>query len=163
MRTGRPLHRDDPRGTPENAPSLPRSSRQLVVVPHGAHQVPFELPLQQPNVPKALTWGLVGPGKGLERSIAAVAQLRNRGIDMRYEIVGETHPNVRKTDGESYRNSLKTLAERLGVDDLIAFDDRYRTVNELIDTIAHADLVLLPYDSRHQITSGVLSDRKSVV
>lgn len=129
---------------------------QIVVIPHGAHETPNRTPLSVERAPELLTWGLVGPGKGLERATVAVAELARRGVAFNYRIVGETHPKVRDRYGEAYRESLIRLAEELGVRDRIHFDATYRTVEELIPVIANADLVIIPYDSTEQVTSGVL-------
>jgi polysaccharide biosynthesis protein PslF len=129
---------------------------RVAVIPHGAtirkrHSADFEQ-----SRPLMLTWGLIGPGKGLEHGIAAVAQLRDMGIEVEYLIAGSTHPNVRNHSGEQYRRSLQELAARRGVTDLVSFDNRYCTWREQQEWIDAADFVLLPYDNRDQVTSGVL-------
>ena len=134
------------------------TSDRVLVIPHGAHPVPFRIPLSTPRIPVLLTWGLVGPTKGLERSLLAVAQLRQQGVEVVYKIVGETHPNVRKTDGEGYRKKLQKRAAELGIADCVVFDSNYHTVSDLMAIISDADIVLTPYDSRDQITSGVLAE-----
>ena len=131
---------------------------KISFIPHGAHPIQFRPPLTTNRRPVLLTWGLVGPGKGLERAIRAVGQLTERGIDVGYRVVGETHPNVRKHQGEQYRDSLRQLAISLGVSDRVFFESGYRSVHELGHIILDADIVLTPYCSRDQITSGVLSE-----
>jgi glycosyltransferase involved in cell wall biosynthesis len=103
-----------------------------------------------------LTWGLLGPGKGVERGIEAVAQMRSAGLDVRYVVAGETHPKVLLRDGEEYRESLQELARARGVADLVDFDGCYRSWDALRAIVRSADVVLVPYDTRDQITSGVL-------
>jgi polysaccharide biosynthesis protein PslF len=134
----------------------PVDPQQVVVIPHGAHPVPYRAPLSSGGRPQLLTWGLVGPGKGLERAIDAIAMLRAHSIDADYLICGETHPNVRASEGERYRNALIERTHMAGVADLVTFDSQYRSVNELIPVIENADIVLIPYDTREQVTSGVL-------
>jgi polysaccharide biosynthesis protein PslF len=129
---------------------------KVVVIPHGAHATPYHLPLSLDRVPEILTWGLVGPGKGLEYAIDAVAKVISRGLDVTYRIVGETHPKVREAQGERYRISLIDRAQQLGIAAHVKFDDTYRSVEELQSIIGNADLVLVPYDSTEQVTSGVL-------
>jgi glycosyltransferase involved in cell wall biosynthesis len=129
---------------------------RVVVVPHGATPNLTGRPAFTSPDPIMLTWGLLGPGKGIERGINAVAQLRENGLDVRYVIAGETHPNVRKQQGEAYRESLGALAVELGVADLVEFRGTYTTWDELRAVVRSADVVLLPYDTRDQVTSGVL-------
>ena len=103
-----------------------------------------------------LTWGLLGPGKGIERVIDALPSLRDLVPRPHYLVVGETHPRVLERDGESYRNGLIARASRLGVKDMVTFRSGYLDVESLGSLAAEADVVILPYDSREQVTSGVL-------
>ena len=103
-----------------------------------------------------LTWGLIGPGKGLEHAIDAIAELSDLDPAPRYVIAGQTHPKVRAAQGETYREGLRARALSLRVAERVHFDDRYRSVEELNALIRTADIVLLPYESRDQVTSGVL-------
>jgi polysaccharide biosynthesis protein PslF len=137
------------------------------VVPHGAADsrptaVPRHaedaLALRPPadDRPVILTWGLLGAGKGIEWAIDAMATLRDLRPLPRYVVLGETHPQVRRNEGEAYRRMLEQRVADLAVGDLVEFDARYLTTGELHDAVLQADLVLLPYDSRDQVTSGVL-------
>ncbi len=101
-----------------------------------------------------LTWGLLGPGKGIEWAIDAMAGLRD--LHPRYLVVGKTHPKVREHSGEAYRDSLARRAHERGVADLVELDASYLDLEQLAQLVAGADVVLLPYDSRDQVTSGVL-------
>lgn len=129
----------------------------LAMIPHGAtalwHLRRTEL---HGSTPRLLTWGLLGHGKGVEWGIRAMALLRDRGIAGEYVIAGATHPNVRRSDGESYRQSLLDLARKLGVAGSVRLADEYLSDEGLRQLISESSLFLLPYDSREQITSGVL-------
>lgn len=103
-----------------------------------------------------LTWGLIGPGKGIEWGIEAMAHLRDLDPAVSYHVVGETHPKVVERMGEAYRHGLVARAQELGVADRVHFVDRYMREHELRELVRRADVVLLPYDSRDQVTSGVL-------
>ncbi len=103
-----------------------------------------------------LTWGLLGPGKGIEWVIDALALLGDLVPRPRYVIAGETHPRVLAQAGERYRHELADRARRLGVGHLVTFDDRYLDQGSLRALVSGADVVVLPYDSRDQVTSGVL-------
>ena len=106
--------------------------------------------------PSILTWGLLGPGKGIEWAIDALAELRHLDPVPRYLVVGQTHPRVAEREGEAYREALSAQAAERGVDHLVEFDARYLDARALSRVVAQADVVLLPYDSREQVTSGVL-------
>jgi glycosyltransferase involved in cell wall biosynthesis len=105
-----------------------------------------------------LTWGLLGPGKGVERVIDAMVSLRGLPCQPRYLIAGQTHPKVLAADGESYRAACVERARRDGVADSVCFDATYRTVASLNELAQSAAAVVLPYDSTDQVTSGVLVD-----
>lgn len=107
---------------------------------------------------RLLTWGLIGPGKGIEHMIEAMALLGQRGPRVRYTVAGVTHPNVLARDGDKYRQSLIRNAWSSGVASAVRFDDTYRDVPTLRRFVASASMVVLPYDSVDQVTSGVLVD-----
>lgn len=107
---------------------------------------------------RLLTWGLLGPGKGIEWAIDALADLSDLDPQPVYMIAGATHPKVREQHGEEYRDMLVERATVSGSSGRVIFEDTYRDLASLTDLIQSADLVVLPYDSRDQVTSGVLVD-----
>jgi glycosyltransferase involved in cell wall biosynthesis len=129
------------------------------VIPHGA-ATPLAAPSasqRRPGAPlRLLTWGLLGPGKGIEWAIDALAELGDVDPRPEYVVAGATHPKVREKHGEAYRHMLVERAASSIVD--VIFDDTYRDLMSLTELIQSADLVVLPYDSRDQVTSGVLVD-----
>ncbi len=130
------------------------------LIPHGARpnlpQHPHRLDPSRPAT--ILTWGLIGPGKGIEYGIRALAMLRDLSPAPRYLILGQTHPKLIEQSGEAYRDGLAALAHELGVGDQVVFDDRYGTWDEILAQVREADIVLMPYLSREQVVSGVLVD-----
>jgi glycosyltransferase involved in cell wall biosynthesis len=134
-------------------------ARKIRVIPHGAaeNQAHGVVERRSPTTsPVVLTWGLLGEGKGIEWAIDAMAQLRDLRPAPRYSVVGQTHPRVLERHGERYRESLALRARELGVTDAVDFDARYLERSELQRLVQQADVVLLPYDSVEQVTSGVL-------
>lgn len=134
--------------------SVPESSVEMIR--HGAHW--DAQPVKTPPRRNLITWGLLGPGKGLERSIAAMAELRDMDPPVHYRIVGRTHPNVVRNAGYVYRHSLQRLAQDLGVDDMVEFVDRYVDEDELFHLVRDSDVVVVPYDNRDQVSSGVMTE-----
>jgi len=134
--------------------------RKVVVIPHGAPaNLGPETSIADPaRRPVVLTWGLVGPGKGIEWAIEAMALLRDLEPQPRYVIVGQTHPRILQAHGEEYRDSLAARAVALGVSHMVEFDDAYRDLGAILARIREADVVLLPYLSREQVVSGVLAE-----
>ncbi len=143
---------------------------KVSVVPHGASVVADDpIDLRDPTSrgaalspkslpPQLLTWGLLGPGKGIEHVIDALALLQDLSPRPQYKVAGVTHPNVLSRDGDAYRNSLiaRTFAKRVAGS--VTFDASYRDVEALTRFVRSSTFVVLPYDSRDQVTSGVLVD-----
>jgi polysaccharide biosynthesis protein PslF len=132
----------------------------VVTIPHGA-TVPSGFGVPDSGAASLLTWGLLGPGKGIEWVIDALAMAPDLCGQVKYVVAGQTHPKVLANEGERYRNMLKMRANRLGISDMVEFDDQYRTLPSLMGLIRSSTCVVLPYDSRDQITSGVLVDAVS--
>lgn len=130
---------------------------KVVMIPHGA---PDSTNLgsirNRVGPPTILTWGLLGPGKGIESVIDVMPKLRDLDRQPRYRVVGQTHPRVLEREGETYRSRLIARAEALGVADMVTFQASYLDVASLNTVVAQADVVVLPYESREQVTSGVL-------
>ena len=130
------------------------SDSKVRFIPHGTTGFSSPAPFLPSERPTLLTWGLVGPGKGLEYGIEALTHLRD--LRPRYVIAGRTHPMVQAVEGEAYRVRLAALAHRLGVEPLVRFIPRYLDGDTLARIVRRADAVLLPYESTEQVTSGVL-------
>src|SRR5580698_1072161 len=126
---------------------------KVCIIGHGAPGVQTVMaePAFRTGQFTVLTWGLLGPGKGIEWGIEALALLRDVRPFPRYLIVGETHPKVFNTFGEAYRQDLQARADRLGISADVEFDAMYHDVPSLERIVRKASLVLLPYDSPDQI------------
>jgi len=133
---------------------------KVVTIPHGATPPVARLTELGAGAhrPQLLTWGLIGPGKGIEHAIRAMVLLQDMRPRIRYTVAGATHPKVFARDGDLYRQSLIREAWSNGSAGSITFDDTYRDVSDLMRLVSTASLVVLPYDSRDQVTSGVLVD-----
>ncbi len=139
------------------------AAASIEVIPHGAATPGitemFEPARHDPlAAARILTWGLLGPGKGIEWAIDALGSMSDLRPRPNYVIAGATHPKVVERDGESYREMLIERARRRGLGSTVTFDDAYRGLDDLTRLIRSADVVVLPYDSNEQVTSGVLVD-----
>ncbi|MEH1166285.1 glycosyltransferase [Micromonospora sp. CPCC 205539] len=131
------------------------SPAKVTVIPHGAAEH-SHVPAERRTRPHLLTWGLLGPGKGVEWSLRALARLQDLEPTPTYTIAGRTHPKVIEHHGEAYRARLHRLGAELGVAHAVDYQDVYHDQVALSQLIRSADVVVLPYDSREQVTSGVL-------
>ncbi len=140
---------------------IPRE--KIDVIPHGIHDVPFVDPSFHKDKFKVegkfviLTFGLLGPNKGLEYVIQALPPIVEQYPNVVYIILGATHPYWRRVEGESYRESLQKLARDLGVEDHVIFHNRFVGVDELLEFTGAADLYVTPYLEPQQISSGTLA------
>lgn len=130
---------------------------RVQVIAHGAPVLSTRVEPPGPGQPlNILNWGLIGPGKGLEWAIRSLPLLRHLEVPPRLAITGTTHPNVRRREGEAYRNHLMRLASDLGVESQLDMENRYLPMRDLQQLIRASHVVILPYDSAEQVTSGVL-------
>jgi glycosyltransferase involved in cell wall biosynthesis len=130
---------------------------KVSVIPHGAPPVRnTHAPVFRTGRPNVLTWGLIGPGKGIEWAVEAMAALRDLDPAPHYTVAGQTHPKVLLREGETYRAGLVERVNALGLSASVSFESHYRSGPALADLISSADIVVLPYDSTDQVTSGVL-------
>jgi hypothetical protein len=104
-----------------------------------------------------LTFGLLSPNKGIETVIKAFPKILEKYPDVVYLVLGATHPNVKRLQGESYRQSLESLAVELGVEENIIFHDQFVSLEELVEFIGAADIYITPYLNPSQIVSGTLA------
>jgi polysaccharide biosynthesis protein PslF len=131
---------------------------KISIIAHGAPalQTTMAEPAFRTGQFTVLTWGLLGPGKGIEWGIEAMAMLRDLQPMPRYLVAGQTHPKVLLREGEAYRDRLREQVGQAGLGPWIGFEGHYRTAPALASLIRSASVVLLPYDSTEQVTSGVL-------
>ena len=131
---------------------------KVCIIAHGAPALETTMaePVFRTGQFTVLTWGLLGPGKGIEWGIEAMAMLRDLAPMPRYLVAGQTHPKVLLHEGEAYRDRLREQVRDADLGSCVTFDGRYRNTGSLASLVRSADVVLLPYDSTEQVTSGVL-------
>lgn len=131
-------------------------------IPHGCPNVPF-IKSETPKMGLGFrdryvlsTFGLISRGKGIEYAIKALPEIITVEPRVLYIVIGETHPDVRKHEGESYRQSLYDLVDSLGVDRNVRFVNRFVNKSDLIRFLQATDTYVLPYPNRDQISSGTM-------
>jgi glycosyltransferase involved in cell wall biosynthesis len=139
------------------------SGAKVRIVPHGIPEMEprdrrvlkagFGVPARR----MLLTFGLLGPNKGVETVIRALPALAAELPDLVYFVVGATHPAVVRHQGEAYRTTLEQEAESLGVRDHVVFRDQFVSSEELCRYLQATDVFVSPYQNEAQVTSGALS------
>lgn len=125
------------------------------VQPHGRVRMKEKLGVRGRTI--ISTFGLVDPRKGIEFMIEAMPAIVARHPSALYLVAGQTHPELRRREGESYRNLLVATVERLGLGDNVSFIDEYMAQRDIIELLLASDVYVTPYLDPQQITSGTLA------
>jgi glycosyltransferase involved in cell wall biosynthesis len=136
---------------------------RITVIPHGVPDMPFldtsyhkdQFGLSGRKV--ILSFGLISRGKGYEYVVEALPKIVRTHPEAVFVIVGETHPGVKRFEGEAYIESVKSRAKELGVENHLVFREEFMDTKTLTEILSTADVCVTPYISREQIVSGVLS------
>ena len=136
---------------------------KIEIIPHGIPDFPF----LETHHAKAkfgfagktiiLTFGLLSPNKGIETMLDAMPRIIESCPSAMYVILGATHPNLVRDDGEAYRESLTARVQELGIKDHVAFFDQFVDQATLLDFISMCDVYVTPYLNEAQMTSGTLA------
>jgi len=136
---------------------------KAVVIFHGVPDFTFEKPdaakrrLGYGENKILLMTGLLGPGKGTEYVIDAMPKIIKDYPETKFVVVGQTHPNLIKEQGEQYRDSLIARAKKLKVLKNVEFVNKYVSLDELMEYYRAADIYLTPHLDPQQPTSGTLA------
>jgi len=138
-------------------------AHKIEVIPHGIPDVPF----LEAHRAKAkfgfsgktviLTFGLLSPNKGIEIMLDAMPGIVESCPNAVYVILGATHPNLVRDQGEAYRESLTARVQELGIRDHVVFFDQFVDQATLLDFISMCDVYVTPYLNEAQMTSGTLA------
>ncbi len=137
--------------------------RKIEVIAHGIPDMPFTDPsfykdrFQVEGKYVLLTFGLLAPNKGIEHMLQALPRVLREFPNLVYIVLGATHPNLLRANGESYRLGLEQLTRELGVEENVIFSNRFVERDELMEYIGVSDLYVTPYLNPAQITSGTLA------
>jgi glycosyltransferase involved in cell wall biosynthesis len=136
---------------------------KIEVIAHGIPDFPFV----EPDAAKArlgfsgrsviLTFGLLSPSKGIEVMIDAMPAIMRRRPDAVYVVLGATHPNLVRDQGEAYRESLMARVQKLGIENNVVFLDQFVDHATLLEFISMCDVYVTPYLNEAQMTSGTLA------
>ena len=137
-------------------------SEKIEVIHHGVPKMLFE-PRESlkekygyKNRQVISTFGLLGPGKGLEHGIEAISKIVGDNQDVLYLILGQTHPAL-KEEGGDYRKMLEDLVDHLGLKENVKFIDKHLSKEEIIQYLQLSDIYMTPYLNKDQAVSGTMA------
>jgi glycosyltransferase involved in cell wall biosynthesis len=136
---------------------------KIDVIPHGIPDSPFvendEAKARLGFVGRVviLTFGLLSPNKGIEVMIDAMPSILKSCPDAVYVVLGATHPNLVRDQGETYRERLTARVRELSIEDHVVFLDQFVDRATLLEFISMCDVYVTPYLNEAQMTSGTLA------
>lgn len=136
---------------------------KISMIHHGVPDMPFVDPNFYKDKFKVegrlviLTFGLISRNKGIEFMLEALPPVVERHPEIVYIVLGATHPEVKRREGEEYRLWLKRRTRELNLENHVIFFDRYVDFEQLCEFIGACDIYVTPYQSREQIVSGTLA------
>lgn len=139
------------------------NKKKITVIPHGTPNFTFdgtEVYKKKKKLSGRLILGninLLSENKGIDYSIEAVAKIAKKYPEVLYLVIGQTHPNILKTEGEKYRNKLKRKIKNLGIQKNVKFINKYVSLEELCDWLKIIDFYITPYLDKQQSSSGALA------
>ncbi|WP_396192244.1 glycosyltransferase family 4 protein [Flavobacterium sp.] len=139
------------------------SNHKIAVIAHGTHLVtsnetaPNKSKIHLADRIVLSTFGLLSEGKSIETAIEAMPKIIERFPDVIYLVIGKTHPEVLKRDGEKYRNSLYEKVHELGLQNNVRFINRYLSLPELMDYLQRTKIYLFTSKDPNQAVSGTLA------
>jgi len=135
----------------------------IAFIPHGVPDAAFKQPgvfnelFGVENKDVILTFGLLGPDKGIETMIEAMPLIIKENPNVIYLILGQTHPHILEKSGDSYRRDLQLLVNKLGMQNHIIFHNQFVRLETLIQYLQTSKIYAIPYLKKEQITSGTLA------
>jgi glycosyltransferase involved in cell wall biosynthesis len=139
------------------------TKRKIKLIPHGIPDISFnhrglhKQSLGMSNRKVILTFGLIGRNKGIEVMLKAMPAIIKNHPEALYIVLGTTHPDVMKHEGNSYQDELCRIVEDLKIQNHVIFHDRFVSDQELEQFLSAADIYVTPYLYKEQLTSGTLA------
>ncbi len=137
--------------------------KNIAVIPHGTPDIAYGstgIYRKKKKLEGRLVLGninLLSEQKGIDYSIEAVAKIAKKYPEVLYLVIGQTHPNILKNEGEKYRNNLKKKIKKLGIEKNVKFINKYIPIEELVEWLKTIDIYITPYLEKQQSSSGALA------
>ncbi|MDP3434853.1 MAG: glycosyltransferase [Bacteroidota bacterium] len=134
--------------------------QRISVIAHGTHLVPrlskksLKLKYKLKGRRVLTTFGLLSSGKSIETTIEALPAIVEKCPEVMFLVIGKTHPEVVKNEGEKYREMLVKRVEELGLNNNVRFINKYLDLPELLEYLQLTDIYLFTTNDPNQAVSG---------
>ncbi|MDP3916601.1 MAG: glycosyltransferase [Bacteroidota bacterium] len=135
-------------------------TQKISVIAHGTHLIPrlskksLKLKYKLKGRRVLTTFGLLSSGKGIETTIEAMPAIVEKCPEVMFLVIGKTHPEVVKNEGEKYREMLVKRVEELGLNNNVRFINKYLDLPELLEYLQLTDIYLFTTNDPNQAVSG---------
>lgn len=136
---------------------------KTIVIPHGTHIVLWEqkekLKIKYNYSDKIVmsTFGLISENKSIETVLYALPEIVNKHPEVIYLVLGKTHPEIIKREGERYRNMLMNIVQELHLENNVIFVNKYLELSQLLEYLTLSDIYLFTSKDPNQAVSGTLA------
>lgn len=137
-----------------------QDATKIIIIPHGTHANStvhvdkLKASYHLTNKLVLTTFGLLSPNKGIEKGIIAMKEISARYPDALYVVLGLTHPNLLKQEGEKYRTYLQQIIDENDLQKNIRLVNEYVPTEKLMEYLAMTDLYLFTSKDANQAVSG---------
>jgi glycosyltransferase involved in cell wall biosynthesis len=139
------------------------SRNKIAVIAHGTHLVKnlskklLKIKYDLKDRKVLSTFGLLSSGKGIETTIEALPTIVKNCPEVMFLVMGKTHPEVVKTDGEQYREMLEKKVKDYGLERNVRFINKYLALPELLEYLQLSDIYLFTANDPNQAVSGTFA------
>ncbi|HUV42216.1 MAG TPA: glycosyltransferase family 4 protein [Sedimentisphaerales bacterium] len=136
---------------------------KIKLIPHGIPDLPFSVGdyhKQKLGIGRRkviLTFGLLSRHKGIEVMLRALPSIVKADPSVLYIVLGATHPEVLRREGQRYKFKLEKIVAQLKLAENVVFHNRFVDKRELFEFLIAADVYVTPYLNKEQLTSGTLA------
>ncbi|WP_203295432.1 glycosyltransferase [Luteirhabdus pelagi] len=138
-------------------------TNKIAIIPHGTHIVLWKekqrlknkYGFQNKNV--LSTFGLLSENKNIETALRALPKILQKFPNTVYLVLGKTHPEILKREGETYRDTLLKIVDNLGIKDHVIFINEYLELTRLLEYLSLSDVYLFSSKDPNQAVSGTFA------
>lgn len=136
---------------------------KLRIIPHGTHMVLWD---QKEKLKKKYdysdkivlsTFGLISENKNIETVLYALPDIVAKHPEVIYLVIGKTHPEILKKEGEKYRNTLIEITKKLQIENNVVFVNKFLDLKQLLDYLILSDIYLFASKDPNQAVSGTFA------